>query len=292
MELLVTLRNTRNIEKLRYVCDGFIVGSFFASGYSYSVEDLRKINNYCKENNLKFYICIDNFIDEEDKSQLYNYFDFIKSLNVDGIYFHDLGVIEIAKAFNLEKKLIYDGYTILCNSLDVAFYMSKGLNGVVLSRELTFTELETIVRNNPKCCDVMIFGHPRMSYSKRKFLTNYFKEINIHYDYLNKKTLSLVEEKRNYKMPIIEDQSGTKIYTDYILQMYKELSVIRPYINRGIVDSLFIDDDKVIAALRDYKHVTNENASFLLEGLNMKYPDDYSTGYLYQKTNITKDEQD
>lgn len=292
MELLVTLRSTKNIDKLKYVCDGFIVSSHFTSGYNYSLDDLRRINDYCKENKLKYYICIDNFINEEDRTQIYSYFDFIKGLNVDGIYFHDLGIYSIAKELNLHNKLIYDGYTILCNSLDVAFYMSKGLSGVVLSRELTFTELETIVRNNPKCCDVMIFGHPRMSYSKRKFLTNYFKEINIHYDYLNKKTLSLVEEKRNYKMPIIEDQSGTKIYTDYILQMYKELPIIRPYINRAIVDTLFIDDDKVIAALRDYKHVTNENADFLLEGLYTKYPDNYSTGYLYQKTNITKDEQD
>ena len=292
MELLVTLRSTKNIDKLKYVCDGFIVGSHFTSGYNYSLDDLRRINDYCKENKLKYYICIDNFINEEDRTQIYSYFDFIKGLNVDGIYFHDLGIYSIAKELNLHNKLIYDGYTILCNSLDVAFYMSKGINGVVLSRELTFEELNTIVRNNPKSCDVMIYGHPRLSYSKRKFLTNYFKEINIKYDYLNKQTLSLVEEKREYKMPIVEDLSGTKIYADYILQMYKELPIIKPYINRAIVDTLFIDDDKVIASLRDYKHVTSENADFLLEGLYTKYPDNYSTGYLYQKTNITKDEQD
>ena len=292
MELLVTLRSTKNIDKLKYVCDGFIVGSHFTSSYNYSLDDLRRINDYCKENKLKYYICIDNFINEEDRTQIYSYFDFIKGLNVDGIYFHDLGIYSIAKELNLHNKLIYDGYTILCNSLDVAFYMSKGINGVVLSRELTFEELNTIVRNNPNSCDVMIYGHPRLSYSKRKFLTNYFKEINIKYDYLNKQTLSLVEEKREYKMPIVEDLSGTKIYADYILQMYKELPIIKPYINRAIVDTLFIDDDKVIAALRDYKHVTSENADFLLEGLYTKHPDNYSTGYLYQKTNITKDEQD
>ena len=292
MELLVTLRDIKYIENLKYVCDGFIVGSFFTSGYKYSINDIRKINSYCKENKLKLYITIDNFISEEDKVQLFNYFDFIKSLNVDGIYFHDLGIYDIARSFGLTNKLIYDGHTIICNSLDVAFYMSKGLAGVVLSRELTLTELETIVKNNPKCCDVMIFGHTRLSYSRRRFLTNYFKEINKSYDYMNKETLSLVEEKRNYQMPIVEDESGTKIYTDYILQMYKELPLIRPYVNRGIVDTLFISDDRLITVLRDYKHVTSENASFLLEGLNMKYPDDYSTGYLYQKTNITKDEQD
>lgn len=290
MELLVTLRNIKDIDRYKYVCDGFIVGSLFSCAYNYTFEELKKIHDYCKENKLKFYLCIDNFISEDDFSSLYDYFDFIKGINVDGIYFHDLGLYNVAKKYNLANKLIYDGYTVLCNSVDVVYYMSKGINGVVLSRELTFSEIDNIVRNNERCCDVEIFGHTRLSYSKRKFLTNYFKEINSSYDYFNSNTLSLIEEKRNYRMLIIEDESGTKIFTDYILQMYRELPIIKPYIKRGIVDTLFINDDRIISVLRDFKHVTNENASFLLEGLNTKYPDNYSTGYLYQKTNITKDE--
>lgn len=290
MELLVTLRNTKYIDKLKSVCDGFIVGSFFASGYKYTINDLRNINKFCKENNLKLYISIDNFISEDDKMELFNYLDFIKSLNVDGIYFHDLGVYDVAKSFDMTSKLIYDGQTIICNSLDVAFYMSKGVKGVTLSRELTLEELTGIVKNNPNCCDVMIFGHPRLSYSRRKFLTNYFKEINQNYDFVNSESLCLVEEKRDYRLPIVEDVSGTKIYADYCFLMYQEMPALKQYINRGIIDTLFIDDERIVTVVRDYKRITSENASFLLDGLKMNYPDNYSTGYLYQKTNITKDE--
>lgn len=290
MEVLVTLRNTKRIEKLRSACDGFIVGGLFSSGYNYSAEDISRINKYCKDNNLKFYITIENFISEDDKVQLLSYMDYIKSLNVDGIYFHDLGVYDVANSYGLVSKLIYDGQTIICNSLDVAFYKSKGINGVVLSRELTLSELTEILRHNPLDCDVMVFGHPRLSYSKRKFLTNYFKEINANYDFFNKHTLSLVEEQREYRMPIVEDASGTKIYADYIFQMYKEIGSIKHYIRRAIVDSLFIDDETIACVARDYKRITSENASFLLDSLNMNFKNDYSTGYLYQKTNITKDE--
>lgn len=290
MELLVTLRNTKYIDKLKNACDGFIVGSFFSSGYKYTANDIKNINKYCKENNLKLYIAIDNFISEDDKVELYNYMDFIKSLNVDGIYFHDLGVYDIANSFGMTSKLIYDGKTIICNSLDVAFYMSKGVDSVVLSSELTLEEVTGILKNNPNNCDLMIFGHPRLSYSKRGFLANYFKEINCNYDYMNKESLYLIEEKRDYKLPIVEDQSGTKIYVDYILEMYKEMPDIRQYIKRGIIDTLFIEDDRVCTVARDYKRITNENASFLRNSLNTSYPDNYSSGYLYQKTNITKDE--
>lgn len=290
MELLATLRNTNNIDKIATVCDGFIVGCLFTSGYSYTIEDLNKINRYCKAYKKKIYIVIDNFISEEDKMQLINYIDYIKKLNVDGIYFHDLGVYDVCKSYDIQNLLIYDGQTIICNSLDVAFYISKGVNGVVLSRELTYEEIKEIIHNNPNCCDLMIFGHTRLSYSKRRFLTNYFKEINKEYDFFNKESLYLIEEMRNYKMPIVEDESGTKIYTDYVFNMYNELPEIKSYIKRGIVDTSFIDDDRIVTVLRDLKRVTKENSSFLLEGLKMNYPDDYSSGYLYQKTNITKDE--
>ena len=290
MELLVTLRTTKNIDKIRSVCDGFIVGSLFSSGYSYSIENLKDINKYCKDNNLKFYVTIENFINEEERAKLINYMALLSELNVDGVYFHDLGVIDVARTFEMENKLIYDGQTILCNSLDVAFYMSRGIGGVVLSRELTLEELQSILKNNNQVCDVVIFGHQRLSYSKRKFLTNYFKEIDVQYDFLNKDTLRLVEEKRDYKLPIIEDKDGTRIYTDYVFEMYKEMPELKSYIKRGIIDTLFVDVDSIPTVVRDYKRITNENSSFLFEGLNLNYPDNYSTGYLYQKTNITKDE--
>lgn len=290
MESLVTLRNTNYIDKIVTVCDGFIVGSLFTSGYAYTINDLSNINKYCKAHNKKIYIVIDNFISEEDKMQLINYIDFIKGLDVDGIYFHDLGVYDICRSYDMQNLLIYDGQTIICNSLDVAFYMSKGINGVVLSRELTLEEISGIVKNNPRCCDLLIFGHTRLSYSKRKFLTNYFSQINKEYDFSNSDSLYLIEEMRNYKMPIVEDDSGTKIYTDYIFNMYNELPELKPYIKRGIVDSLFINDERIITVLRDIKRITKENATFLFDGLKKNYPDDYSSGYLYQKTNITKDE--
>lgn len=290
MQLLVTLRKTKNIEKLKNACDGFIVGSLFSSGYNYSLNDLVAINKYCKNNAISLYVSIDDLISETEKPQLKQYFDFLSKLEIDGIYFHDLAIYNIAKTYNLENKLIYDGYTMICNSLDVQYYLSKGINGVVLSREITLDEIKNIITINPMCCDIMIFGHSRLSYSKRKFLTNYFREIKSSYDYMNTDSLRLVEEKRDYKMPIIEDSSGTKIYTDYILQMYKELPDLKAYVKRGIVDSIFVEDDKVLSVLRDYKRISNENAEFLFDGLNLSYPDNYSTGFLYQKTNITKDE--
>ena len=293
MEIIATLRKKSLLDKLIPVVDGVIIGKYFTTSYNYSLDDLKQINNICKDNNIKVYIALDNFISEDEKPLLYEYFDFLNEMNVDGIYFHDLGVISVAKGYGMLKKLIYDGKTVLCNSLDTAFILANGIDSVVLSREITLKEIKDIIHKNAGKVDLQIFGHLRMSYSKRKFLKNYFNEINKDYDYLNKETLYLVEEKRDYKMPIVEDENGTYIYTDYILEMFNEINDLKTYLKRGIIDTLFIEDDSLlIQVCRDYKRITADNKSFIIETLHHNYKYDYSSAYLYQRTNIIKHEQD
>ena len=289
MEILVTLRNIASIGKLLPVVDGVIVGKHFTSCFDLSLQEISYVNNMCKENGKSIYIMMDNFVSENEKMLLYEYLDFISTLDVSGIYFHDLGIFDAAKSYGLLNKLIYDGKTVLCNSLDTAFMLDKGIDSVLLSRELTLKEITEIADNNYGKVDIQIFGHLRMSYSKRKFLTNYFKEIDKDYDYLNSQTIRLVEEKREYQMPIVEDENGTYIYTDYIFEMFDEITDLRPFIKRGIVDSLFIDDACIQQVCRDYRRINNENKNFIKSNIFLNYPGNYSSGYLYQKTNITKD---
>lgn len=294
MELVVTLRNTNSIDRILSYADGVIVGSKFTTGFDYSLQDITSIYTYCKKHNCKVYIAIDDFIAEEELMDLNVYLEFISSLDVDGIYFHDFAVYDASLAFGIKDKLIYDGKTVLCNSLECAYYLGKGINGVVISRELTKKEVGTILSNCPGRIDMQIFGHLRLSYSKRKFISNYLKEIDLPYEINKEDNLYLVEEKRTYKMPVIEDESGTKIYSDFVFHMYDDLSKFKPYINRGIIDTLFLSDELAVQILRDMRKVSDENAYFLKERITNMFPNlKFSSAYLYEKTNITKDnEQD
>ena len=291
MELLVTLRKKSLLDRLAPIVDGVIIGRCFTSAYNYSLEEIRDIAEYCREYSLKCYIAMDNFISEDDLEMLDAYLAFIRELDVDGVYFHDLGVVERAIPYGLLPKLIYDGKTVLCNTLDTAFMLNLGIRSALISRELTLSEVRHIVQNNPHRVDMQIFGHLRMSYSRRKFLTNYFSQIGKEYDYLNKETLKLVEEKRDYALPIMEDDEGTMIYTDYIFEMFRELCELKDDLRAGIVETLFIEDDNLIVQIcRDLSRLTPENKEFIRNNLIYNHPDNYSTGYLYQKTNISKDE--
>ncbi|MBR6233039.1 MAG: U32 family peptidase [Erysipelotrichaceae bacterium] len=290
MELLFTLRRLEPLEKLLPFADGIVTGRYFTTGYHLSLDEIRQASRFCKTFHKKFYIVMDDFISEDEKMLMYDYLDFIDSIDVDGIFFHDLGVYNAAKSYGMLSKLIYDGKTVLCNSLDSAFLLDQGIDSVMFSRELTFEEVKEIVKNLSGRVNMQIFGHLRMSYSKRNFLSNYFRQIGKDYDFKGKETLSLVEEQREYKMPIVEDEDGTYIYSDYVFEMFSEISELKNDLKRGIVDTLFIEDDALIAqVLRDYKRVSATNGKFIRDSFLHNHPGNYSSGYLYQKTNISKE---
>lgn len=292
MELLLTLSNIDLLNKYsKDNIDGLLFGGPLSLRFNYSLKEIEMIDVYCLRNNLKRYVVIDAFISEYDRVLVNDYLEFLKKLDVDGIYFTDLGIINVASAIGIRNKLIYDPDTLLTNSLDVNFYLRQGI-GTVLARELSFDEVKHILEKNPGKCDMQIFGHLKLSYSKRQFMTNYFKYIGKEVDVLNKRSIRLVEEHRNYKLPIIEDKYGTRIYSDYVLLMYKEYLELRPLLKRAIIDDTFIEKNELtLAALRDYKRVSDMNAEFLEENITALYNNvSFSNGYLSNKTSKVKGE--
>ncbi len=292
MELLVTLSSFDNLKKFtKKETDGLIFGGPFSLRFKYNLEQMRLINDYCLNNGLKRYVTLDTFVFENDKVAIYEYLDFLSKLDVDGIYFTDLGIVLMAEDF--KHKLTYDPDTLLTNSLDVSFYRKQSI-GCVLSRELTIDEITRIVNNNVGMVDLQVFGRLKMSYSRRKFLSNYFKHVDSEIDLTDKKDVLLIEESRDYALPIIEDKYGTRIYTDYIFLMYQELLPLKDKIRRAIVDDSLINDCNLICdVLRDFKRLSADNYGFLYRNLVTKYPNyNFSSGYLYQKTSNIKEDSD
>lgn len=293
MELLISLNDINVLNRITNdLVDGVIFGCSFSMKYNYTNEEVLRINKECISKNLKRYISIDSFISESDLALLDAYMFFITVINPDGIYFSDLAVVDVAKRYGLDNRLIYDPVTLMTNFRDIGFYLDKGID-VCLARELTLEEITEIIKKYPYKLDMQVFGHLRMSYSKRKFLTNYFNEINKEIDYLDKDNISLVEESRNYKLPVKETKYGTNIYTDYVLLMYEEFVYLRSLCKRVIVDNEFISNDVLFDVLRDFRRLNENNAEFLKESLIQRYPDySFATGYLYQKTVNRKEENE
>lgn len=292
MEILATLTEIKYLKSIKQAgADGIIFCGPFSLRFAYDAKEFHQIDQYCKENGLKRYIVIDSFISEQDKPHLYRYLDVLKHFDPDGIYFTDLGVLNCAQAYGLENKLIYDPDTLLSNSLDTAFYLKNNI-GAVLARELTLTELTKIIDRFPNKLDLQVFGHLKLSYSKRHFLTNYFKHFNMEADITERKDLSLVEESRNYRLPVVEDVYGTRIYSDYIFMMYKELVPLKAKLKRAIIDGSFLSENLFMTAIRDVKSLNSENAAYIEQALYNRFADEsFSSGYLYRATVKVKEDE-
>ena len=289
MELLVTLHKKENFDELcKLDISGIIFGSLFAHGFELSLEDMVRINEKCEQLGLKRFVSINSLIGESDLEKLDAYIDLLKGLNVDGIYFSDFAVASKAYEKDIQDKLIYDPYNLNTNIKDISFFNDYNIP-CVLARELTLEEITQICRSNPFMIDIQIFGYLRMSESKRKYISNYYRNFNINEDPTNKKDFTIREQSRDYRLPILEDDNGTCVYTDYVFAMFDELKDISKYIKHAIIDDLFIDFSLINEYVRYLPTINEENLPIIKDSLKEKYPNiTLSNGYLFQKTTDTK----
>ena len=293
MELLITLHKFENFTEIcKLNIAGVIFGSSFAHGYHLSLEELVKVNDQCSKYHFKRYVSINSLIQESDSEKLDAYLDLLKELDVDGIYFSDFAVANKAYEKDMQDKLIYDPYNLNTNGKDIAFFGEYDIPSV-LSRELTLDEIKEIITSRPFLCDVQIFGHLRIAESKREYISNYYRNFNINEDPKNKETFSIKEQSRDYKMPIMEDEYGTCIYTDYIYAMFNELAEISKYINRAIIDDIFVEPELVNEYVRNLEKVNKENIDIIMDSIKKNNPGiSLTSGYLYQKTVNVKEKDE
>lgn len=294
-ELWSTINKIEDILLLKEAgATGIIVGENFHGTRlttAFSLEDIQKIDEICFENNLKLLIKMNRiYIDGEfEKAKIY--LNFLSTLHVHGIFFNDLGLYVIAKKMgqNMERKMIYDPDTIVTNHFDVNYHLDKGLLAVVLSKEITKEEMIMIASQakGPTC--VIVHGYLNMSYAKRKLISNYFEFLGKDYPAYEKRSLYLIEEHREGKMPIIEDDQGTMVFTDYVQESFDEILSLRDAgVQCFILDGIFLKSEPIIDAVKMYREILNGG-----DNLKSQYYEQYSdlslsTGYMEKATNLVK----
>ena len=291
MELLVTLTNKNNIQKFNSLgINGVIVGqkdfSFRFNRY-FNNDELKEISTEIHQLNMKLYLNINRIIHEEELDDLKKYLIKVQQY-VDGIYFNDLSILNYAKKLNILNKLIYHPDTLMTNYYDINFYLDKDINSVMISPLITLEEINEIAKNTNQKLDMIIHGYLNMSYSRRKFITNYLNYIHKENTYVNNLDMSLIESTRTNKMPILEDEFGTSIFTDFIQNSFNEINNLKDILGRLIIDDIFLNDEELFDAIELYQKILNHKDYDLDLFFNKYKEHNYGTGYYYQKTNLVK----
>ena len=280
LKLLIKLNN-KELSKYLNFTNSFLYGlkDYSVSYYELSIEDIKELlNNYP---NIELFISINKNIFNDDLKDLKDKLIELSNLNIKGILFYDLSILSIVKNLKLNINLVYHQTHMVVNYNICEFYKNLGCKYAYLSTEITEREMKEISEKTNIDLIAYFIGHPIISHSKRKLISNFYK----HLDKENNNKINIMKEtNKDTKYYIEESNIGTNILTFDILNGSKAFVNLKDKLCYGVLDNYLIDDDIFLKVLKlFYDNLNNEinNQEFIskVEELIGKYD-----GFFYQET--------
>lgn len=254
MKLLVSLNRKEVNDYLDYT-NSFIIG---LKDYSinYLEFTLDEIENLLKENpEIELFVSINKNIFNKEINELEEILIKLNKLHIKGVLFYDLAVLSIVKRLSLNIPLCWHQTHMVTNYNTCNYYKDKGCSYAYLSSEITASEMEEISDKCSLSLLALFMGHPIVSHSKRKLLSNYFE--NYKYKMENKDYLIKSMDSENYYVK--ETSNGTSIIYGNIVNGSKYLLQLKDNLSYGILDEQYIEHDKFIEILKLFNELLNSN---------------------------------
>ena len=296
MRKIATIRNIEDINKLKRLgIDCVLIGEKnFSSSIEmlFNLSEINEIVKHCHDLNMEVIVCLNRLYFDDDLNKLSECINELVRLNVDYIEYTDPCVYMICSGLNCLNKLIYNPDALMCNNRDIQTYLDLSINSVVISKEITIDEIEYISNNTNGKLQLHVFGNIRMSYTKRRLISNYLSELNKDIAINNSYEVTLIESTRTGVMPIIEDDYSTSVYSDFVMCGLLEIKKIKDMnIDSIRFDGIFLKQSIFFDVIEVFNQVISneidEEVAFKM--LCEKYSDlNITDGYLNTKTNLVK----
>lgn len=279
MKLLIEPGNKKQLNNTNN--DGMILSlkdyAVQSSKY-FTIEEIKTI----KENNptKEIFVNINKNILNNDIEPIKKVLLELDRLNLTGIFFYDLALLKLKKDLNLKTDLVWSQTHMVNNYKTCNYYHSKGVKYALLGKEITLEEIIEIIKNTTITPMVEVFGYPSVAFSKRKLITNYYKDLNKE----PKEILDVTEKVTNSIYELTEDENGTSFFlkdlvngTGIIKELYNnnlQYIIMRGY---GVEDNLF---NELITDTKEYINSNCTNDSYI-----EKYKDlSTNTNFFFKKT--------
>lgn len=258
MELVVHLNSRKFINDFIEIgIKNFIVGTKYFScrqALSLDYQELKDLNEQLKDK--KLWVLVNALIEEHNLDELVDHLAKLNEIKIAGILFQDFSVLQICKENNYNFEMIYSPDTLNTNQATLNYLKTLGINSAFLAREIPLDEKMMIAKNTDLKIMVQVHGVEYMAYSKRKLLSNYFKETGIDHGVLIDDNLTIQANAVDYRCHIYEDKFGCHVLSE------KQLCTLDILSNFSCFDylyfeSLFIDDLKVVEIVSLYQEAIN-----------------------------------
>lgn len=258
MELVVHLNSRKFINDFIEIgIKNFVVGTKYFScrqALSLDYQELKDLNEQLKDK--KLWVLVNALIEEHNLDELVDHLAKLNEIKIAGILFQDFSVLQICKENNYNFEMIYSPDTLNTNQATLNYLKTLGINSAFLAREIPLDEKMMIAKNTDLKTMIQVHGVEYMAYSKRKLLSNYFKETGIDHGVLIDDNLTIQANAIDYRCHIYEDKFGCHILSE------KQLCTLDILSNFSCFDylyfeSLFIDDLKVVEIVSLYQEAIN-----------------------------------
>lgn len=219
--------------------DGFVIA---IENYSENFDSYIKMSEIKEKCNLildkkkQVFISLNKVYFNDDLKDLKKILFILNDIDISGVLFSDMAVLNIINENNLKINAIWYGNHLATNSYTINFLEKRGIKAVVLSDEITLDEKLEIANKINIPVIIKLFGYTNMATSSRKLLTNYFKYTNINAN--NNKKYYIKEKNSDEYYPIIESEN-TNFFSSKILNGLKQFPKI---IENKNVKYIFLDD--------------------------------------------------
>ncbi len=130
---------------------------------NFSLSQLNAMTGIARTNNVKIYVTINTLLKQNEISELMHTLQALTQIPVDAVIIQDWGIYKLMKDYFPQLVIHASTQMGIHNSIGTGFILKKGFERVILSRELTLREIETIAGKSN--IELEIFVHGALCYS-------------------------------------------------------------------------------------------------------------------------------
>ena len=280
MKVLVEVAN-KKISNYVDCCDALLLGleNFSVlNSVTFSVDEIRKITKDYPD--IDVFVKMDKNLFNDEINDVRHVLQELEQMSIRGVFFYDLAILELKQELSLSLDLVWSQTHMVTNYRTCDYYYQQGVHYALLSKEITLDEILAIVKKSSILSIVEVVSLPSVGYSRRKLLSNYYKDLEED----SHSTLSILEKITDKKYLVKEEDEGTGIFLDEVLN---GTSVIKPLYEAGVSYILFREE-----GISSFMELINDTKNYIDGGcVDTDYVSKYkklgdSTGFFLRKLSI------
>lgn len=244
---------------------------------TFTLDELQKLIE--KNPEKQFFVSVNKNMRNQDLPILKDALLEIEKMNIQGIFYYDISVVEFKQELQLTKDLVWHQEHLTTNYGTCNYWYSFGAEYSCLSSEITLEEIKEIARHAKGKLIIPVFGYLPMFTSARHVVKNYGIEFNLPID----DQIHYIK-KEGYTYPMIDKPEGSTVYSSYILDALEEsLAFQKKPFSYLLLNSFHLPHDQFQIVLDCFKNITCENKNEMIKKMDaLHLPTD--KGFLYKET--------